>query len=62
MKDMFIVCYDEELKTNLMAKGYKLFKKQFIQNAFVFVNDKSLKFDFESVGKDKYTYCNKLNF
>ena len=57
---MFIYCLDNELKQELLSKGFKLLKDDGKYSTFV--SDKSLKFNFDKVDKTKYIFTNKLTF
>ncbi len=55
---MFIYCLDNELKNELIKKGYKLLNQY--DGKAVFLFDK--KFNFEKIDKSKFLISNKLNF
>ena len=56
---MFIYCFDEELKQELITKGLKLLKDE--DSKSIFIVDK-VKFDFTKVDKQKYMFTNRLTF
>lgn len=56
---MFVYCFDEDLKQELIAKGFKLLKDE--GDKSIFVADK-VKFDFTKVDKQKYMFTNRLTF
>lgn len=56
---MFIYCFDEELKQELIAKGFKLLKSE--EDKSIFIADK-VTFDFANVDKQKYMFTNRLTF
>lgn len=57
---MFIYCVDEQLKTELINKGFKLLNQD--KDKAVFIMDKNLKFNFDRVDKSKFLFTNKLQF
>lgn len=57
---MFIYCYDEELKSKLLKRNYKMIDKPNNQNYWVFINNG--KFDFSGIDPSKFKMSNKLNF
>ena len=60
---MFIYCFDEDLKNNLLQLNYKMIDKPDNQNYWVFINNRDkLNFDFSKVDKSKFKMSNKVNF
>lgn len=57
---MFIYCIDEDLKKELIEKGFKLIKED--STGAVFARNKKIDFDFSKVDKTKVIFTNKLNF
>lgn len=57
---MFIYCIDEQLKEDLIKRGFKILKQD--KNGTIFALNKELKFDFSNVDKKKYLFTNKLTF
>ena len=56
---MFVYCFDEDLKQELITKGFKLLKCE--GDKSIFIADK-VKFDFSKVDKQKYMFTNRLTF
>jgi hypothetical protein len=57
---MFIYCFDDKTKEELIIQGLKFLKEDLIQGkkAYVFMNDKGISFF-----NNKNVYCtNRLNF
>ena len=59
MNRMMLVV-DVDLERELIAKGFKIIKKD--SNGTIFGLDNKLKFNFEEVDKNKYTFINRLVF
>lgn len=57
---MFIYCIDDDLKTDMIVKGFKVIRVD--ANGTLFAADKKLKFDFSKVDKNKFLFTNKLIF
>lgn len=59
----FIYCLDEQTKTTLLSKGYKLLKQELMRNKqsiSVFEFKQNIQFDI--LDKDSYFLSDKLNF
>jgi len=56
----FIYCFDEQLKNELLSKGYQLVSSNF--NKHIFINNINIKFEFSNVDKKKYCFNNKMIF
>ena len=56
----FIYCMDNNLKTELIKQGFKLLNQD--EDKAVFIMDKSLKFNFDKIDKDKLMFTNRLTF
>lgn len=59
MNKMMLVV-DKDLRSELIAKGFKIVKEE--PNGTIFALDNKLKFNFENVDKSKYTFINRLTF
>lgn len=57
--NLFVHCFDDDLKNELVAKGYKLLKDV---NGLSILAPNQVKFDFSKVDKKKYIFSNKLTF
>ena len=57
---MFIYVLDEDLKTKLINKGFKLLKED--ENGATFAFSDKVSFDFNNVDKTKFLFTNKLTF
>lgn len=57
---MFIYCFDEKLKDELVKKGYKLLNQY--DDKAVFLFDNKLSYNFNKADKTKFLFTNKLNF
>lgn len=57
---MFIYVLDDDLRTDLMVKGFKVIKED--NGGTLFALDKSIRFDFSEVDKKKFLFTNKLTF
>lgn len=51
---------DNNLKTELIKQGFKLLNQD--EDKAVFIMDKSLKFNFDKIDKDKLMFTNRLTF
>ena len=56
----FIYCFDEILKSQLLAKGYKLMSSN--DKFSVFVNNTTLNFELNEINKEKYCFSNRMMF
>lgn len=61
---MFIYCYDEKLKRELLAKGFKMaeFSGDTNNKVSVFYDSKKLGFDFSKYSNGEFQVKSKLNF
>lgn len=60
---MFIYCFDEVLKNELLKTGYKMIQNPSNQDYWVFINKpEKLAFNFSDVDKNKFKMSNRLNF
>jgi hypothetical protein len=59
---MFIYCIDEQIKNQLISKGYKLLKQEFMnnQNLWIFVYKPEIQFDL--IDNKKYFISNSMRF
>ena len=58
---MFIYCFEEKDKYDLISKGYKYIKEEIIDNktSYVFIDNNKLNFDLDN---KKFIKTNKMNF
>lgn len=56
----FIYCFDEQLKEELISKGYQLVSSN--NKQYVFINNTKLNFEFTNIDKKKYHFNDKMIF
>lgn len=59
MNKMMLVI-DKDLRSELIAKGFKIVKEE--PNGAIFALDNKLNFNFENIDKSKFTFINRLTF
>lgn len=59
---MFIYCFDENLKNELIMKGYKQANYPTNSNYSIFLLNNEIQFDFSKFNSNKYKITNKLKF
>lgn len=57
---MFIYCYDEKLKDELLKSGFKLMKNT--EEYSIFVYNSKISFDFNKFSEGKFIMSKKLTF
>jgi len=58
----FIYCIDEDLKNNLISKGYKFIKQESIQNQTAWIFEYKSQIQFDINDNKKYFISNTIRF
>lgn len=58
----FIYCVDEQIKNQLVSKGYKLLKQEPMKNKITWIFEYKPEIQFDVIDKTKYFTSNKLCF